>query len=314
MEGIYIRRKMSIWLILLLLCGIFFIALYIFLNIVDPEATGELLTFLIIGILLSLVSVFSMLLNPGVSVCIEENTIKAREYGLGRLDCRFEDVAFVLPQINSLTVLLKSGRRYVIMGLENSWELGSAIRRQIFEMETETPDSIRQQLTRAQAAWKRSLWWVLGGCGMLFVNIFLAVLLTGGREMYDFGERDWILFGIMCAAELFTFLGLFCAAGRCAKQQLPIEQLNYRLRGAILGAHPLPAGQVQAVYTDEHYSGRIVVCGFPNDSSVYYCVQEFTGGLELETVYTSEIYESADQLPQGGFSVLMDITSHIVSP
>lgn len=60
MDGIFIRRKTNIWLVLLLLCGIFFVALYAFLNIVDSEATGELLAFLIMGILCGLIAIPSI--------------------------------------------------------------------------------------------------------------------------------------------------------------------------------------------------------------------------------------------------------------
>ena len=55
MEGMFLRKKFNIWLFLLFLCGLTFIGMYIFLNIVDPEATSELLTFLIVGIMICLV-------------------------------------------------------------------------------------------------------------------------------------------------------------------------------------------------------------------------------------------------------------------
>lgn len=45
MEGMFLRKKFNIWLFLLFLYGLAFIGMYIFLNIVDPEATGELLIF-----------------------------------------------------------------------------------------------------------------------------------------------------------------------------------------------------------------------------------------------------------------------------
>ena len=51
------------------------------------------------------------------------------------------------------------------------------------------------------------------------------------------------------------------------------------------------------------------MCGFPNDESVYYCVQEIVSNFELETVHISEIYDSTDELPEDGFSALIDITS-----
>lgn len=308
MDGVFIRKKTNIWLVLLLLCGIFFVILYIFLNMVDSEATSELLTFLIMGITCGLIAIPSMLLNHGAYIHVEENAIKAKYHWFGRLNCNIDDVEFVLPQINTLTILLKSGKRHVILGVENSWALGAAIRRQSFEIEKETPDSLRQKLSQAQAIRKKELWWVLGGIALMFVNIFIAVLLTGGRDLNEFSQLDWILFSAMGAIELLTLIGLFYAAQRCGKHLLPIEQLKYRLRGAIIAAHPLPTNNTTAVYTDENHTGRIVVSGFPNDDSVYYCVQKIVGNFELETVHTSEIYESTEELPEEGFSALIDIT------
>ena len=311
MDGIFIRKKTNIWLGLLLLCGIFFVILYVFLNMVDSEATSELLTFLIMGIICGLIAIPSMLLNRGAYIHIEENTIKAKYHWFGKLDCSIDDIEFVLPQINTLTILLKSGKRHVIMGVENSWALGSAIRRQGFEIEKEAPDSLRQKLSLAQATRKKELWWVFGGITLLFVNIFIAVLLTGGRDLHEFSQLDWILFSVMGAIELLTLIGLFYAAQRCRKHLLPIEQLKHRLRGAIIATHPLPTNNITAVYTDENHTGRIVVCGFPNDDSVYYCVEEIYGNFELETVHTSEIYESTEELPEEVFSALIDVTAHL---
>ena len=137
------------------------------------------------------------------------------------------------------------------------------------------------------------------------------VLLTGGRDLHEFSQLDWILFSVMGAIELLTLIGLFYAAQRCGKHLLPIEQLKHRLRGAIIATHPLPTNNITAVYTDENHTGRIVVCGFLNDDSVYYCVEEIYGNFELETVHTSEIYESIEELPEEGFSALIDITAHL---
>ena len=309
MDGIFIRKKTNIWTVLLLLCGVSFVALYVFLNIVDSEATSELLVFQIMGILCGLVGVASMLLNHGAFVYVTENTIKAKFHWFGKLDCSIDDVEFVLPQTNTLTILLKNGKRHVIIGVENSWVLSSAIRRQSFEIEAEAPDSIRNQLAEAQATRKKELWWVFGGVALMFVNIFIAVLLTGGRDLHEFSKLDWTIFVAMGFVELTTVIGLFYATQRCGKHLLPIEQLKYRLCGAIIATYPLPTNNTTAVYTDENHTGRIVVCGFPNDESVYYCVQEIVGNFELETVHTSEIYDSIDELPVDAFSALIDITA-----
>jgi hypothetical protein len=82
------------------------------------------------------------------------------------------------------------------------------------------------------------------------------------------------------------------------------------LRGAIIAPEPLPSNTVKAVYTDENHTGRIVVCGFPNDASVYYCTQMIVGLLLLETTHTSEIYDSKEQLPM---EESIDITESLLT-
>ncbi len=310
MNGKFLRRWGNIWLILMLLCGLFFIALYIFLNIVDPLATGELLTFLIIGILICLVTVPSMLLNCGAYIRAEENRLQAKYHWFGRLDCSMEEVAFALPGINTLSILLKNGKRHIIMGVGNPWELAAYIRRHSLVLEKEAPEAIKTQLTEMQQARKKALFGVLGGILLMFANIFIAVLLTGGRDLQDFSDLDWTLFAVMGVVELLTVIVLFSVASRCGRYMLPMEHLKYRLRGAVIASHPLPENSL-SVYTDENYTGRIVVCGFPGYESVYYCVQEFSPSGALETVYTSEACDNREALPEGGFEALLDITVRI---
>lgn len=308
MDGIFIRKKINSWNVLLL-CGLLFVALYVFLNIVDSEATNELLIFLIAGFVCGLPAVFFMLLNRGAYIRVEENNIQAKYHWFGRLDCSIEEVEFVLPQVNTLTILLKNGKRHVIMGIENAWDLSSYIRLKNFVMEEENPEELRKRLNRVQAAHKKTLWWVVGGCGLLFLNIFIAVLLTGGKDLEFFDKGNWICLGVMGCIELLTCIGLFYVAVQCGKYLLPIEQLKYRLRGAMIASSRLPTNTAIGVYTDENYTGRIIMCGFPNDEGVYYCVQKFAESFALETVYTSEIYGSKEELSTEVFWALIDITS-----
>ena len=308
MEGMFLRKKFNIWLFLLFSCGLCFIGLYIFLNIVDPEATSELLTFLIVGILIILVVIPLWLLNFGAFVHIDKDSIRAKYHWFGKLNCKTDEIAFAMAQVNTLTILLKNGKRHIIMGIENPWPLASAIRQQIFTVETEKPDTLLRKLEEVQAARKKKLYWVIGCIALMFANIFIAVLLTDGKEMYAFSNTDWILFSVMGVIEILIVILTFYFAGQCGKQLLPIEHLKYRLKGAYIATTPLPAGIVKRVYTEANHMGRIVICGYPNDESVYYCVQEFVGNYLLKTVDTSEIYENKDNLPNEALSTFIDIS------
>ena len=154
MEGIFIKKKNNIWSILMLWCGIFLAALYVGLKMVDAEATDGLITLLVLGICCGLVAVPSMLLNRDAYIRVENGTVKAKYHWFGELDCTIAEISFVLPQVNMLTILLKSGKRHVIMGIANAWSVAATIRKEGYRVEEEAPDVIRAEMARAQAARK----------------------------------------------------------------------------------------------------------------------------------------------------------------
>ena len=311
MEGMFLRKKFNIWLFLLFVCGLFFIGLYIFLNIVDPKATSELLTFLIIGILIILVVIPSWLLNFGAFIHIDEDSIKAKYHWFGKIDCKLSDVTFAVARVNTLIIQLKDGKTHTIMGIENSWPLASIIRRNIpFEV-TEQPEILMEKLNNLKATKKKGLIYVCSGVALMFVIIFITVFLTGEREMHEFSNIDWTIFAIMCAIEIATVIATFYFAQKAGKNNIPMEKLRYEIQRRSIETQPLLPGFVIAVYTDENYMGRITLFGYPNDSAVYYSVQELAPDYTLLRTYTSGIYGSQEELPTD-FETLIDITETVL--
>ncbi|MBE6757139.1 MAG: hypothetical protein E7552_01135 [Ruminococcaceae bacterium] len=311
MEGMFLRKKFNIWLFLLFACGLFFIGLYIFLNIVDPKATSELLTFLIMGILIILVVIPSWLLNFGAFIHIDEDSIKAKYHWFGKIDCKLSDVTFAVARVNTLIIQLKDGKTHTIMGIENSWPLASIIRRNIpFEV-TEQPEILMEKLNNLKATKKNGLIYVCSGVALMFVIVFVTVFLTGEREMHEFSNIDWTIFAIMVATEIATAVATFYFAGKTGKNNIPIEKLQYEIQRRIIETQPLLPGFVIAVYTDENYTGRITLFGYPHDSAVYYSVQEFDSDYTLFRAYTSDVYGSQEELP-ADFETLIDITDKVL--
>ena len=101
---------------------------------------------------------------------------------------------------------------------------------------------------------------------------------------------------------------MFWFAGRSGKYVHTIQRLKYRINRTLAETEPLPAGNAELVLTDDPYGGRIVVCGFPNDTGIYFTVQEVNGNYCLETIYTSRILEGYSDLPSE-LDDLMDITA-----
>lgn len=193
-------RRLRIWSALTFLSGAFLIGLCGFLKVVDSQSGSELAVLCLLGTCFCLWAVLSMLYNRNGYVRLENGRIRARYHWLGRLDCSLADIEFVLPQINTLTILLKNGKRHVITGIEDPWLLSSILRCQRFEVEQETPETLRWELARTKAQQKKEFCWVIFGTAMLFINILLTVLLTGGREFSAFRGSDWYLFAGMGAA------------------------------------------------------------------------------------------------------------------
>lgn len=299
MTGTFIRKKFSG--ILSLICGLFLIGLFLFVNFVDNEEPNYAYVGIILGAVITLFGVLLLTFNYKAHFSIEDDRILSKYHWFGRLDCSLADVAFVSfsaradVKTYALTILLKSGKRHIITGIENSQMLCSAIRRQIFSVEAESPNKLRQELESTQAANKKALYGMLGGIALMVVNIFIVAFLTDGKEMHEFSVLDWMLFAIMGIIEGLTVVVMFYSACKCGQYALPIDVLQHRLRGAIIATQPLPAGNVREVYEDENHLGRIIIFGFPNDEDIYYCVQEFTGNYNLETVHTSEVFASDDE-------------------
>lgn len=307
----FFRKKFNIWLFLLFVCGLFFIGLYIFLNIVDPEATSELLTFLIMGIVIILVVIPSWLLNFGAFIHINEDSIKAKYHWFGKIDCKLSDVVFAVARVNTLIIQLKDGKTHTIMGIENSWPLASIIRRNMSFEVTEQPEILMEKLNNLKATKKNGLIYVCSGVALMFVIIFITVFLTGEREMHEFSNIDWTIFAIMSVIELATVITTFYFAGKTGKNNIPIEKLQYEIQRRIIETQPMLPGFVIAVYTDENYTGRITLFGYPHDSAVYYSVQEFDSDYTLFRAYTSDIYDSHEELP-ADFETLIDITDKVL--
>ena len=307
----FLRKKFNIWLFLLFLCGLAFIGMYIFLNIVDSEATSELLTFLIVGIMICLVVIPSWLLNFGAFIQIDEDSIKAKYHWFGKIDCKLSDVVFAVARVNTLIIQLKDGKTHTIMGIENSWPLCSVIRRNMSFDVTEQPETLNEKLNNLKATKKNGLIYVCSGVALMFIIIFITVFLTGEREMYEFSNTDWTIFAIMCAIEISTGIATFYFAGKTGKNNIPIEKLQYTIQRRIIETQPLLPGFVIAVYTDENYTGRITLFGYPHDSAVYYSVQEFASDYTLFRAYTSDVYDSQEELP-ADFETLIDITDRVL--
>ena len=298
MEGHFLtckKEKGSIWLIF-------------WLAVLAAAYAAEKPLLLVCSALAIMVVLLMMAFNRRGYFRIEQGRIRARYHWLGRLDCGLDEVTFVYAQDMNLSILMNNGKRYAIAFLANAHELCQEIQRKISAMEQDSADALRKQLNQIHLKRRREIYWVIAGSVMLFVNIFLAVWMTGGREMFEFSRRDWILFSSMAVIEAATLVGTFALGCRGGRRMLDLAYLRHRLQGAAIVTQILPSACMKAVYTDPEFNGRLVVCGLPNDDSLYYIVQEFDDDFHLTTTETSRFFDNDSDLLEDLSADLIDIT------
>ena len=262
----------------------------------------------IIAALAVIAEILVMMFNRRSYFRIEQGRIKARYHWFGKLDCSLDEVAFVRGQTMNLDILLKNGKRSSLAFIANEQELCGEIRRHLLAVEQEMPDRLKEKLMQIHQKRRRMICGAIA-CGvMMFVNIFLADWMTGGMEFEGFTNQDWIRFWIITAAETVTVTGMFALAFRSGRLLVEMEHLRYRIQRAVLAAQILPSASVRAVYTDADAKGRVVVCGIPNDQSVYYIEQNFDADFHLHTGYTSDFFNDLTELEEELSPELIDIT------
>ncbi len=278
-----------------------------------PVHTNELVIFLFLGILGLSASFLSLLWNRDAFFHISDNSVKAKYHLFGKIDCRLSDVEFVSAKINILIVQLKNGKCHTISGVKNSWELCRELRRKMSFEPAKSQEELIEKLSKLKADKKEKLIYCCCSTALLFVNIFIAVFLTDGREMYEFSKTDWIVFAVLGVLEIATLVAMSCFALKAGKNNIPIEKTEYTIRRTIIETAPLLPGFVTAAYADGDYICRITVFGYPHKSDIYYSVQKVSPEYNLVREYTSDIYDydSQEDIPYD-FQAFIDITEKVL--
>ncbi|MBR7092739.1 MAG: hypothetical protein IKI50_06095 [Clostridia bacterium] len=310
MEGVFLRKKYNIWLYLLFVCGLLFIGMYVFLNIVDSEATGVLLIFLIVGILTCLFVIPCWLLNLGAFIKIDEDSIQAKYHWFGNINGKLSNVTFAVARVNTLCVQFHQDKTYAVMGVGNAYELASFIRQKMPFTATKQPNVLLEELKCLKACEKKGRIYSLAGLAFMVPVLFVMLFLMGEKDLAAFRTIDWIIVAVIGVMEAATAVAVGYFAAKTKKTYIPIEKLRYEIqRSTIETKLPLPGNAVK-VYADENYTGRITVFRHPHENTVYYTLQEFNQDYTLIKTYESETYPDSSQLPD--FESFIDITEKVL--
>lgn len=295
-EGIF--GKKVFWKGLVFICGLFLVILFTFLKFADSQAGHEVYIGVAMGATFCAVGAAAYLFNRKAFIRVREDHISARHNWSAKLECDIDEVDFALAQMNTLTLLLKNGKRHILVELDNAYAVAEAIRCRMDWKEPRAPQEIREERLRLQRERKKDITLIVWLCVLMFAVIFLAVWLTGGRDIPEFSRQDWVIFAIMCGVEVLVVVALFCCAGRAGRKLLPLEKETYLMGRRIVETQPLLPGNVKAVYTDSACRGRITVFGYPDSGCVYFTVEQLVEDYQLQEVYTSGIFENEQEMEE----------------
>lgn len=193
--------------------------------------------FALLGILLCLTSIFLFKYNKGAYLVIDENKIDARcgyEIELHELVSNIRKVELLRGETSIL--LYFSDWIYQIINLENAKEIYNfIISINDGSQSYMTVDEATSNLTKHRNKYIKLLVLTLVFVVLLFVHIVWCVLLTKGKNLGDFSQREDIVFVGFAFAELITVIVTFIFANKCGKQNkiYKLSKLNLLTATAI---------------------------------------------------------------------------------
>ena len=238
---------------------------------------------IVMGIAICIMGIATLFFNFNAFLSIKNEHIMGKYGWFRSINCSISDIKFALPQNNMLTIELKNGRRIVIMRIVNSFEFCNFIYKTMSFDSNDSPENLFHKLNELKRKRKKDIIITCFVGALMFINIFLTVFLTGGRELYQFTKTDWSIMAVMGIVELFTLIGTFYYGYLSGRLIFSIEEMKYALRRAIVLTQPLPSGNMKKVYASNDYSVRLILYDRFDGINDFYLLQRLNS-YNLETV------------------------------
>lgn len=310
MKGEFQKYKgLNLFNWIMLACGIVLVTMFSY-TICSAEDTDSILAsvfFICFGLFCIALSIVLIHLNRNSFLNVDENIVEAKFFPGKKLRCKIADIESASCDNMTLTIILKSGKRYQISGLINTYPILRYIRG-VMRTASETAewsrdsvpvDVLREELLKDIKQRKQRIIKVLVCMAMMILWIVLVVVFTDAKELSAFSRNDWLIFAVGGLLETATFIAELVLAIMAGREQNNIFEKRTELRKAEVFTTPLPSGNPIAVYTDELYTLRVTVMRFPHSNEVYFVEESIPDGWEDK----SEIYSSLSELE----SLLVDV-------
>ena len=305
MDGIFLKKKTALFAnILGIVAGTFLILLFTFLMFADSETTTNADTLLgsiiaiCFGVVIIALCIFLMLFNHGAYLTITENHVEAKFNRNQKIICFYSEIAFVDSNLFSLFIKLKSGKQYTILNLQNAEQICDAIRKKTYTG-TDTlicKENLFSEIKFLIEKRNRKIVLLIALAIFMFLNIFLCVFLTNGKELSDFSYSDWIYFVFFVVTECCAVIVLCYVANQAGKTLPVLHEKKASLRKLILETAPLLSGNLLGAYMDSTYQIRVTVFGYPNMEDVYFCVEKVDKNYNLICIFQSPIVSNIEEI------------------
>ena len=310
------KKMFRITFIIFLILDLIWLGLCVFFVVKKSMTTaGDIFGFSFVTIIFFSFTIIPFLYNHKAYLYINDNKIVGKFGFFKRLECNISEVTFVLAQDDTIHIVLKD-RKYYIMGIKNAYAISTFIQQKMPFSPCEVTEALVERIKKRTQDRKKNIIMVFCALGLSFVWLLVAVFLIGSsKEFSDFTQRDWGIFAILCALELPTVITMFVFAIRSGKGNLRLEKQIYDVKRSVLETSPLlwGPGHLRAVLTDSICSQRITVycdCVENDPRSACYNVEIFDENYKLRFLYQSEIFliEKFDEEVEG----LLDLTDKFI--
>jgi len=276
----------------------------------NMTAAGDIFAFSFVTIIFFSFTIIPFLYNHKAYLYINDNKIVGKFGFFKRLECNISEVTFVLAQNDTIHIVLKD-RKYYIMGIKNAYAVTASTQQKMpFSPCDVTEEEIENIKKRTQKR-KKNIILVFCTLGLSFAWLFITIFLTGAKDLPEFNRLDWIFFWIMWILEIPTVISMFIFAIMSGKGNLQFEKQIYDVKRSVLETSPLlwGPGHLRAVLTDSICSRRITVyCGCVENDPLSTCcrVEILDANYKLQFLFQTEIFtmENFDEEFEG----LVDIT------
>ena len=222
MEGIFIRRKPLLAVVISGMCALLAARFgEWFVRAVSRHE--DAFTSVICGILFFLAlgaGIFFLVIlrwNRGAHLAVTETEFSASCHWNRKISLSLADILMVRAEFRSLHIMTKSYQTYEIHGLVNADEICSYIdTRESFRNRewVDCADTVIGNSDKKKRLRKRFLILCVVMSILMFAEIGITAMLTGGRDLSDFHERDKAIFYIFLILEAFTVVLAFVFAGK----------------------------------------------------------------------------------------------------